>query len=351
MIFCGDTVFPNIYDDQVIDKSNKDFIQKNKIVNLESLIDLNNNNIKKTSGIALRSSKQIVKFFEDLNVIAVSQANNHITDFDESIDQQKKYLKKYKIDSFGAGNSYYEASKPFFYDEKGVSYAVIAFGWKAIGCEPANAEKKGVNPLKYEIIIDQVINFFNKFSGVKLICVFHWDYEFELYPQPAHRQLAFELIDMGVEAIIGHHPHIVQGYEIYKSKPIFYSLGNFYFPNGNYNGYNINFSEEARNGLCVELNDDFRDIKLYWTYLDENKKMLIKSQENLLNSNKLKDLSNFSGMEHQEYIKWFFKNRKKNKLLPVYKTINSKYETFFNDKFIQVRQVLVDFLVHKILKK
>ena len=89
MIFCGDTVFPNIYDDQVIDKSNKEFIQKNKIVNLESLIDLNNNNIKKTSGIALRSSKQIVKFFEDLNVIAVSQANNHITDFDESIDQQK----------------------------------------------------------------------------------------------------------------------------------------------------------------------------------------------------------------------------------------------------------------------
>ena len=232
-----------------------------------------------------------------------------------------------------------------------MNYAVIAFGWKAIGCEPSNAQKKGVNPLKYEIIIDQVTNFFNKFSGVKLICIFHWDYEFELYPQPAHRQLAFELIDMGVEAIIGHHPHIVQGYEIYKSKPIFYSLGNFYFPNGIYNGYNINFSEEARNGLCVELNDDFRDIKLYWTYLDENKKMLIKNQENLLNSNKLKDLSIFSGMEHQDYIKWFFKNRKKNKFLPVYKTINSKCETIFNDKFIQVRQVMVDFLVHKILKK
>ena len=100
-----------------------------------------------------------------------------------------------------------------------------------------------------------------------MICVFHWDYDFELYPHPAHRQLAFELIDLGVDAIIGHHPHIVQGYEIYKNKPIFYSLGNFYFPDAKYSGYEMKYNENAKNGLCIDLNKEIDQITLYWTYI------------------------------------------------------------------------------------
>ena len=35
--------------------------------------------------------------------------------------------------------------------------------------------------------------------------------------------------DLGVTAIIGHHPHVVRGMEIIDSCPVFYSIGNFYF--------------------------------------------------------------------------------------------------------------------------
>ncbi|HEX9022058.1 MAG TPA: CapA family protein, partial [Nitrospirota bacterium] len=37
------------------------------------------------------------------------------------------------------------------------------------------------------------------------------------------------IIDWGADLILGHHPHVMQGIEIYKGKVIAYSLGNFVF--------------------------------------------------------------------------------------------------------------------------
>ena len=53
--------------------------------------------------------------------------------------------------------------------------------------------------------------------------------------QPAKfvEELSKSFIDAGADAIIGHGPHILRGIEIYKEKPIFYSLGNFIFQNDN----------------------------------------------------------------------------------------------------------------------
>jgi hypothetical protein len=45
------------------------------------------------------------------------------------------------------------------------------------------------------------------------------------YQQPLGRAL----IDAGADVIIGHHPHVLQGIEMYRGRPIFYSLGNFLF--------------------------------------------------------------------------------------------------------------------------
>lgn len=350
MIFCGDTVFPNKYSNTILDEIDKSFVTKSKIINLESLIELEEMN-KTAQGIGLSSSKEIISLLKGLNVVSCSQANNHITDFDTSINKQKEFLQLHSIDSFGAADSLDEASRPTFYSENNEKYGVLAFGWEVISCKGATANQKGVNPLRYENVIQQVKKFFKDTPNVKLICIFHWDYEFELYPQPAHRQLAFELIDIGVNAIIGHHPHIVQGFEVYNNKPIFYSLGNFYFPDANYSGYEMKYSKEAKNGLCVELAEDVNDTLLYWTYLADNERLLVTKQEKLFDSEKLKALSKFSGMEHQEYIQWFRKNRKKSKGLPVYKTINSKFETFVNDKFTSLRQLFIDFLVRTGVKK
>jgi hypothetical protein len=56
----------------------------------------------------------------------------------------------------------------------------------------------------------------------------HWGGLEEI--DPAGKQLiARAAVDAGADVILGHGPHLVNGIEFYKSKPIFYSIGNFAF--------------------------------------------------------------------------------------------------------------------------
>lgn len=47
-------------------------------------------------------------------------------------------------------------------------------------------------------------------------------------PPDYERSFAHRLIDAGADAYIGHGPHQLRGIEIFKGRPIFYSLGNFF---------------------------------------------------------------------------------------------------------------------------
>jgi len=57
----------------------------------------------------------------------------------------------------------------------------------------------------------------------------HWGTEFINYPSSQQKKFAHWLIDAGFDLVIGMHPHVLQGYEVYNGKYIFYSLGNFVF--------------------------------------------------------------------------------------------------------------------------
>ena len=57
----------------------------------------------------------------------------------------------------------------------------------------------------------------------------HWGYEHTNVPAPFQRDLARRLIDAGASLIVGHHPHVPQGWEVYRDSAVFYSLGNFNF--------------------------------------------------------------------------------------------------------------------------
>jgi gamma-polyglutamate biosynthesis protein CapA len=73
----------------------------------------------------------------------------------------------------------------------------------------------------------------------------HWGAEYEHYKNRTQQATAYRLIDSGADLIIGHHPHVIQGIEIYKNRPIFYSLGNFVFDQY--------FQESTQRGLGVSL--------------------------------------------------------------------------------------------------
>ncbi|KQC11983.1 MAG: hypothetical protein APR54_10255 [Candidatus Cloacimonas sp. SDB] len=67
-------------------------------------------------------------------------------------------------------------------------------------------------------------------SGVDLVIIsIHWGFEYVPYPSPDQIRIGRTLIDTGADIIFGGHPHVTQSYEVYKNRPIFYSLGNFIF--------------------------------------------------------------------------------------------------------------------------
>lgn len=74
----------------------------------------------------------------------------------------------------------------------------------------------------------------------------HWGEEYTHNFNSHQEKLGHDLIDAGADIIIGHHPHVVQGMEIYKGKPIFYSLGNFVFDQY--------FSQDTQEELAIEIN-------------------------------------------------------------------------------------------------
>jgi len=57
----------------------------------------------------------------------------------------------------------------------------------------------------------------------------HWGVTDGENAQDYQIEFAHAAIDAGADVIIGHHPHRPQGIEIYRGKPIFYSMGNFAF--------------------------------------------------------------------------------------------------------------------------
>lgn len=80
-----------------------------------------------------------------------------------------------------------------------------------------------------------------------VVAVVHGGIEYAPFP-PAHLQPQLRsLVDAGVDAVVAHHPHVPQGWEVYEGAPICYSVGNFL--------YDTSLSK-TRWGVCVELGFD-----------------------------------------------------------------------------------------------
>lgn len=77
------------------------------------------------------------------------------------------------------------------------------------------------------------------------IVMMHWGDEYQLQPNTTQRTWGRLLVDWGADAVIGAHPHVMQGMEVYRGVPILWSLGNFAFDQY--------FSFETRHGLAAEL--------------------------------------------------------------------------------------------------
>lgn len=77
----------------------------------------------------------------------------------------------------------------------------------------------------------------------------HFGKEYSRQHNELQTEMAYAAIDAGADIVIGHHPHVVQGIEVYKNRPIFYSVGNLVF------GGNLSLTEF--DALLLRLTLDF----------------------------------------------------------------------------------------------
>ena len=183
----------------------------------------------------------------------VTNASNHCFDYGpESLVDSIEVLRTNGIEVIGVGRNLEEARRPAIFERNGTKVAFLDYNSVLPEEWEAREDKPGCAPIKIATYYEQ--QEFEPGTPPKVITIpreehvvamekdirrakeqadvvvvsFHWgihfiagalaDYQFTV----GHRA-----IDAGADLILGSHPHIIKGIEIYKGKAIFYSLGNF----------------------------------------------------------------------------------------------------------------------------
>lgn len=210
------------------------------IVNLEGTLTASNSgNTEKA--FAFRGDPSYVNILKEGFVDAVSLANNHSYDyFEKGFEDTKKILDENNIKYAGMGST-------SIIEANGLKLGLLAYnGWDSnYNDDFLQKIQKDISKIKEE-------------SNIVAI-YFHWGIERDNYPTTGQINFAHFAIDNGADLVIGSHPHVLQGIEVYKGKYIAYSLGNFCF-GGNRNPadkdsmiYQQTFNFE--NGKLVGLQD------------------------------------------------------------------------------------------------
>ena len=154
----------------------------------------------------------------------------------------------------GAGKNIEEARKPAIFERNGTKVAYLAYCSVLRSGYEAGPDKPGCAPLRASTFYEQVdyqpgtppviISIANrddleamkedirkaKLVADVVVISMHWGIHYiSAILAMYQREIAHEAIDVGADLIVGHHPHLLKGIEVYKGKAIFYSMGNFAF--------------------------------------------------------------------------------------------------------------------------
>lgn len=266
------------------------------IVNLEGPLTNSETPINK-KGPNLKIDPNWAKTLREMGFGAVSLANNHIMDMGkDGLEDTLRHCSEEALLFFGAGSNLPEARLPLVFENNGLKIGMFAFAEHEFSI--ATETSPGAAP------IDPIDNY-NDITALKnqvdfTIAILHGGNEYYSFPRPGLVKLCHFLVDAGANAIVIHHAHTTCGYEIYKEAPIFYSIGNFYFPKKNHEntdwnyGYMVSLKLSKGESVSFELLPYFFDMegvhllegKPKDDFLDDiTKKSLAISDPVLLNKN------------------------------------------------------------------
>ncbi len=162
---------------------------------------------------------------------AVSLANNHSGDFGKAaFAEQLALMDKAGLPYFGGGRDATAAHAPWIVERNGVRIALLGYVEFKPRSFEADASRPGVAwSGEDDDVIEDIIAARRVHRADIVIPFMHWGWEDEPDPSPRLRAFARRMIDAGADMVVGGHPHVTQGAEYYRGKPIIYSLGNFLF--------------------------------------------------------------------------------------------------------------------------
>jgi len=181
----------------------------------------------KTLGISgypsFNSPDEIGDELVNLGFNLISLANNHTLDKGEDAAlYSNSYWKSKNVNFAGSYSNVDERNELNIYEQNGIKYAFLAY------TTISNAKVKKEYLLnvysadKAKVDIEKV-----KDQVDVIIVSMHWGVEDTNTPTESQRQIADYLSSLGVNMIIGHHPHVVQPVEYVNDTLVIYSLGNF----------------------------------------------------------------------------------------------------------------------------
>ena len=233
LLFAGDFVFSNDISIKSFefDKKIKEMISEHDIFccNLEGpIINENCKKIKKI-GPNINNNKDAVLKLKQSGCNLLCLANNHIFDYGyNGLKETCEFLKRENIPYLGAGLKKDDIYSLYDIEINGVKISFLNICENGFG---ASIDLEYGYAYAFDNKVKNLI-IKAKENADYLIVISHMGAEHWDFPLPEVRKFYKEIIDLGADIVIAHHPHIPQGWEEYKNKPIFYSLGNFIFDKG-----------------------------------------------------------------------------------------------------------------------
>ena len=163
-------------------------------------------------------------------VNVVTLANNHLVDCErDGVTETMDTLREVGVSVVGAGENRIAAHAPVIMDSRGLRVGMLAYYWNRRCAATSELPGSAMDPP--EALEEDIRSLRSRAD--RIVVTFHWGIPYDRAPSAEDRAKARFAIDCGADVVLGHHPHVLQPFEIYRGRPIFYSVGNFAFGSGN----------------------------------------------------------------------------------------------------------------------
>ncbi|WP_047805994.1 CapA family protein [Pelagerythrobacter marensis] len=160
-----------------------------------------------------------------------AQGNNHVYDYlDQGLADTLAAVAAAGLGYSGAGFDRAAAIAPWRTQVGGTDWSFLSFvGWEGRAQPNQVAEDaKGGAALGDDATIVETVQAESS-ANRSVVVQYHGSREYSPEPTEESRRRMFAAIDAGADLVIGHHPHVLQGFEFHRGQLIAYSLGNFLF--------------------------------------------------------------------------------------------------------------------------